>query len=355
MLQTHGSGFSPWLLLLSCPLRFHQASKSPLLMLLATPPPPPPHMHRHPTGSVFTREWRMTEKVIGVLSFLPLWPYQQIKNDKLIFSLALSFELWASLPQGKRNSLVYFRVLNRDVSRPQDKVPPLRSLFGSQTYWEELFRMAETGAGLKGGTRSVAGVCVPPPLQGLRWQLLEGLWRLDTTHSCSKGLCGGLCGWPLGSGGRSRAPRSLSMGLPGPPWLVEKASTCGAEGAVGTNQDTPAFLGLESLGDSDRETQESRYWTLHQPWRGRNLKPSLVWFQRNLERWHSLHLGVVEQHLPASHISLYNVTYRTAPWNERDVLSRASLTPSLPNLPLLEILSHLNSMYTLVYNMRILI
>ena len=135
MLQTRGLGFFPRLLLLSCPLRFCQGSKSPVLMFLATNPPPPPHTQTHtPQLSGHPRNSEWWEKLIGVLSFFffsTAVPLSAKKNDKIIFFLALSFKFWASFPQGKRNSPLCFGVLNREVSRPRVKAPWFRSLVGN--------------------------------------------------------------------------------------------------------------------------------------------------------------------------------------------------------------------------------
>lgn len=55
-------------------------------------------------------------------------PLSAKRDDKVIFFLALSFKFWASFPQEKRNSPLYSRVLNRDISRSRDKAPPTQIL-----------------------------------------------------------------------------------------------------------------------------------------------------------------------------------------------------------------------------------
>lgn len=118
-------GFLSWLLLLSCPLRFHQESQSPALMLLATSPAPPAHTqtpHPPPTGSVFTRETESYGEVNRCLILFTVVPLSVKKNDKVIFISAFGFKFWACLPQGKRNSPLCLGVLNRDISRSQVKV-----------------------------------------------------------------------------------------------------------------------------------------------------------------------------------------------------------------------------------------
>lgn len=107
---------------------------------------------------------------------------------------------------------MYFRVLNRDVSRSQDKAPPLRSFFGNKTFKElsgwgrQLLQLKKgsmaqlhggspemekcvcvcvVGADLQGGR----GLC-PPTSAGTQvgGYLKDG--RLDTTHSCFESLGG---------------------------------------------------------------------------------------------------------------------------------------------------------------------
>ena len=107
MLQARGSGFFPWLVLLSCPLRFHQVSKSPLLMLLASPPPPPPHKSYRLKCSPRKQS---DGEVNWCLILFTAVALSAKKNDKVIFFMALSFKFWASCPQGKRNSPLCFTV-----------------------------------------------------------------------------------------------------------------------------------------------------------------------------------------------------------------------------------------------------
>lgn len=217
MLQTRGLGFFPQLLLLSCPLRFHQGCKSPALMFLATTAPPPPHTQTHtPQLSVHTwnSEWR--EKIIGVLSFFFFFftaaPLSAKKNDKIIFFLALSFKFWASFPQGKRNTPLCFGVLNREVSRPWVKALWLRSLVGNQYILRRIIQDGRERAAFKDR------ICSPAlSVASLRW----------------RSLCVLVCVW--GSGGRFPSSRgSVSYhpsrhsdeGLPESQWVLHTTHSC---------------------------------------------------------------------------------------------------------------------------------
>lgn len=102
MPQTRGSGF-PRLLLLRGPSRFHQVSKSRLLMLLATPPPQPSHTPYQvlvPQG-----KQRVMEQLIGVLSFLLLWPYQRKRMIRWFSSWPWVFSSELPLLTGKETAL----------------------------------------------------------------------------------------------------------------------------------------------------------------------------------------------------------------------------------------------------------